>query len=292
MKGLAWDDKPDELNLLAVHFGNVGVELTTTASPDEFFTKLHLESWDFVLSDAFDESEGGGGETIATAREIIQHVKKKYPTMPVFILTNKLGEIDLSELELPGGIPVYSKLSSDALLARNIRDELERVGGLERRVALIYGHDEGTENASAFVSRWLEERGIPVDRVDAGTGRTTLIADLMNAFRPCRATIAICTPDDSLGAQGDALFQPRGNVLLEIGIAIGQCQTLEQLQRVIVIQQWDEGDPARSAQLPSDLGGMLTLRFNRVPTEDTVFSKLRTRLDALGFDLDDESGAT
>jgi predicted nucleotide-binding protein len=62
-------------------------------------------------------------------------------------------------------------------------------------------------------------------------------------------------------------------VILELGIALGTGRGLKSL---IILKQ-------ENAVMPSDLGGVVTLNFEKSPSE--IFEQLEQRLLALGVDL-------
>lgn len=95
----------------------------------------------------------------------------------------------------------------------------------------------------------------------------------------CGVIIALCTAEDQW--KRDNTTHPRQNVMLEIGLAIGLWRGPE---RCIIRQQWGSGVD-QQAVLPSDLGGLLTLRFETGVKE--CWNELRDRLKVLGAHTND-----
>jgi predicted nucleotide-binding protein len=85
----------------------------------------------------------------------------------------------------------------------------------------------------------------------------------------CAAVVAICSADDELGGAQAGKFQPRPNVLLEIGIAVGLWRGIE---RLVIVRQGE-------AQIPSDIAGVLRVEFKNEIDEvlDMLEEALRSK---------------
>ena len=87
------------------------------------------------------------------------------------------------------------------------------------------------------------------------------------------AIVAICTPDDAVfedvSSGKPSYFQPRQNVLLEIGMVLGSPRGVN---RLIVLQAWGN-TVEEQARFPSDLSGLLTLRVENGQIDWDDFQK-------------------
>jgi predicted nucleotide-binding protein len=102
--------------------------------------------------------------------------------------------------------------------------------------------------------------------------QTEILNGLLQRMNECSAFISICTPDDKAD---DGTYRPRQNVLLEMGMAMGLSRGL---QRLVPLQRWGP-EKQDQAVLPSDLGGIVALRFSKVENQ---LDALRSKLEGLG----------
>ena len=119
---------------------------------------------------------------------------------------------------------------------------------------MIYGHGKKASGFKDKVVHSLEQHGVEPILISPENVMSSISEGLVDAMRPCGAFVAICTPDDKVR---DDWYQPRQNVLLEIGIAMGLPKGFHRL----VILQRAGVKPEKQAKLPSDLGGAFTLQF-------------------------------
>src|SRR5579871_257029 len=274
MKALAWDNRPEDLEHLVRYLGNYGIRLEVKADQNTFLERLldREENWEFIVLDLVDEDDPGAEslplEQQAGYKLALKCVQKNYL---VFIVT-KLYRID--NITHPNSIVFKSKELPKPWLAEEIRQTLiERGLYVDRKkVFLIYGHDRRAEGTTGKVEAFLKQRGIDVEKITAGNTLDLLGRGLVQKMKDCAAFVAICTPDDEWE---NGICAPRGNVLLEIGIAMGLTHGIE---RLIILQKYGATSD-QQATLPSDSYGDLTLRFDmRV---ENVFDDLEQKLRML-----------
>lgn len=193
------------------------------------------------------------------------------PWFPIFILTKEPIE---STASLPRTAVVRHKDLPSAIAAY-IEEELKRRGVIfdKKRVFQIFSSGEHVTHQKVFEEQLRIWKRIP-DRIGAETLRTEILNGLIDRMNGCGAIVGICTPDDP---QGDGTYQPRQNVLLEVGMALGLARGLEKL---VLLQQWGDS-PKVQAKLPSDLGGVLTIRFAKSIRE--TFLSVDRRFEELGM---------
>jgi len=116
------------------------------------------------------------------------------------------------------------------------------------KILIIHGRNEGKwrELKDLLEARRLEVVVIE-EMADAGA---VLMDKCIKYASECCFAIALFTPDDMVKAGESSVFQPRPNVLFELGWFYGRFGP----NRVLILKQ--EG-----AGVPSDLGGVLTKNF-------------------------------
>jgi hypothetical protein len=275
MKALGWDDKPrDYFNRLKTSLGRLEITLEIEPSVDRFIERFHTEEWDLIVTDLVDESSSEGDENqtgLEIARRISVAAAAARKNLPVFIVTNYTDRLNPAAAGLGRNVIIKSKNLSAAWMAGEIRQDLEDRGLFvdHKRVFLIYGHDKQAPQSRDKVKQFLSDRQVEVSEITPGSLSINLLDGLLDRMRNCAAILALCTPDD----RTDESRLPRPNVLLEIGIAVGLANGP---QRLILLQH-------AQASLPTDLDGILTLRFNR--SVDEVLPDLEKRLKRLHVSL-------
>jgi predicted nucleotide-binding protein len=186
--------------------------------------------------------------------------------------------VDLRTLNVPDSVILKSKDERVSWLAEAIRAALtERGRYIERqKIFLIYGRDRTADGTTGLVQSHLESLGLTVCKGDVASFSNTIPHDLLKLMEPCAAFVAICTPDDPWEGGKRA---PRGNVLYEMGIAVGLQRGLE---RLIIVQKWGS-NAEEQAVLPSDFGGNVPIRFytsceNQFPILEERLKKLRVNI--------------
>ena len=279
IRGLAWDDKPEYMSLLKERLRIHGIELQVHKDRTEFEDEFTLGRWDFVLLDLF--SEAHGQTPVRVGPELARFVlsaKRDEPWYPIFLLTAQLQRLDASDFNLPPNVLVQYKGDS-AWVALYIKEQLIQRGVYVDRRKVFQIHCSAPETYDRYakkVKERLAQRHIKSEQINPGNLKTEIASGLLRKMNECSAIVAVCTPDDEWR---DGTFHPRGNVLLEIGMALGLSRGLN---RLIILQK--VGDEKKEhAKLPSDLGGVLTIPFKKAVSE--AFEAMETQLQEIGVDL-------
>jgi predicted nucleotide-binding protein len=277
MKALAWDDKPEYMNRLADYLKkHYKIDLVVEPDEDRFSDRYLESSWDFVVVDLMEERKSAVGDQdrvgLRLARAIADHPNGR--GLPIFMVTNFYDRLKLGELP-PNVIP-KSKSTQPGWMAGEIKQELVQRGVYvdHRKIFLIYGHDRNADGATSSVKSFLNNHGITVEKISGDSLHTEILNGLLQRMNECSAFVAICTPDDK---SEEGTYHPRQNVLLEIGIAMGLSRGL---QRLVPLQRWGP-EKEDQAVLPSDLGGVVPIRFLS-PKVENQFNALRSKLEDLG----------
>lgn len=282
MRALAWDDEPHlYLEPLKQHLEVYGIILEITSEPSEFLRRFRVESekWDFIVTDIF--SPDPPATPMDSPRVGLRIAKLGTQAgLPVFVITKHVDKAEALGL-LSGDVIVKSKSTYVEWTADEIHQELSRRGLIvdRRKVFLIYGRDGkamgAREKLDAFLKRDL---GLKVEGMSAVNLKTEIAQGLLSKMNGCAAFVALCTPDDPWD---DGTRHPRQNVMLEIGIALGLSRGLDRLS---ILQRIGPGQqPELNAQLPSDLHGIVTLRF--YDKIEDIFPDLKQRLRELGVEI-------
>ncbi|MEL7005670.1 MAG: TIR domain-containing protein, partial [Bacteroidota bacterium] len=123
-----------------------------------------------------------------------------------------------------------------------------------RKVFIIYGHGKQASGFKDKVIYNLKQHGVEPVLILPENVMRSISDGLVAAMKDCGAFVAICTPDDQIT---DSWYQPRQNVLIEIGIAMSLPRGF---QRLIILQR-SGVKPEKQAKLPNDLGGAFVLQF-------------------------------
>ena len=136
------------------------------------------------------------------------------------------------------------------------------------RVFIIHGHDEAKRRELAELLE--KEFGLnPVVMMDEPGQSRAFIEKFEALAHTCSAAIAILTPDNFVEDESGEHFQPRPNVLFELGWFIG----VRGRRRVVLVVK--EG-----TREPSDLYGVEQLRFQENVSEQLL--KLKKEIEAWG----------
>ncbi|MDX1967003.1 MAG: nucleotide-binding protein [Planctomycetaceae bacterium] len=266
------------MQYLAKHFSVFGVDLTYTDSFEEFFAKYHGGSWDFVVTDLFKkDSPVKGRDDPKTGTDIARALSK---ALPVYVITQHFNLVEPGKQGIPAEVVIKSKSTDPAWMASEIVDDLRRKGVFvdRRRVFLAYGHSRGWGGLRGQIEDFLRRQHLDVISVSEGNLQGELLDGLLRKMQDCSAFVALCTPDDCVESSDGKRYQPRANVLLEAGMVLGLPRGL---QRLVLLQGW-KADPTYQAHLPSDLGGVMTIRMSGEFHEHS--DKLLERLKELRVD--------
>jgi hypothetical protein len=283
MRALAWDDQPEKyMKDLVEELGPSGIEVTVCRLEREFRQEFQHpdKKWDFVITDLMTGDSGAISENDArTGVEIARRAVNS--GLPVFMVTQHFTRFDPSALGIPPEVVIRSKSTDPGWQAGDIIEELRRRGLFTnpKRVFLIFGHDRTAEGTSAAIEQHLRKQHARVEKVTPDTLFTEINHGLVGRMHDCRAILAVFTPDDKVEAGKETYYQPRPNVLYEIGIALGLARGLE---RLTIIEK-KGASPEQQVRMPSDLRGILPLRFEK--SVDEIFDRLDARLLELGVHL-------
>jgi predicted nucleotide-binding protein len=137
------------------------------------------------------------------------------------------------------------------------------------KIFIIHGHDE---------AKWRELEKLLFNefnlqtivlKEERGAGET-LIEKFEKFADACCYAFVMLTPDDFIKKGGKSYFQPRPNVLFELGWFYGRFGR----DRVCMLKRAD-------TEIPSDLAGILSIDFR--DNVDEGFRKIRTELQKLGI---------
>jgi len=275
MRALAWDDVPKHyMNDVKLYLSDWGIDLTITEKEEEFARRWNTEGpWDFVITDLVKAPPlpGGKSDPLVGAR-ISASING---AVPVFLVTEQIELLKSETLGLPGGVVIKSKSTLPVWFAKDIVENLKQKGVYVKRsrVFVIYGSDRLNPGLRSDVVGWLSRHGIQADIIDPTTLKDQLLTGLIDRMQEAAAFVAICTPDDAVFEDGSSrkpsYFQPRQNVLLEIGMVLGLPRGVN---RLIALQAW--GNTVEDqARFPSDLSGLLTLRVENGQVDWDGFQK-------------------
>ncbi len=279
MRALAWDDRPrDYMQDLRRRLGKFGIDLQIEADVGKFLEAYRSGGWQFIVTDLYlanwpAEGDLDSSHGVKVARDFSRDV-------PVYVVTGEYDRMTREQLKLPAGVVIKSKSTHPAWMAGEIVDDLKRRGLFyePRRVFLIYGHDRGWPGLREKVRLFLKDDELEVIEISGVNLRTEILAGLLDKMTDCAAFIALCTPDDRIDGV-PARYQPRQNVLMEIGMVLGLSRGLQRL----TILQGLRPDPQHQAQLPSDLAGVVTIRMEG--DFEHYCDQLRDRLIGLGVQM-------
>lgn len=279
IRGLVWDDDPEDFMVdLQTTMEIQGVELAIREYEQDFIQLMTQGSWDFVIIDLLDgRTNSTRGVDLART---VANIKKSDISYPIFLLTHDPGRMTK---ELYGMLPMNAVVRGKNDLfwtAQFIREELERRGVYVDRKRVFSIRSQNNPLIKRTIVQHFDEQldvyGLEMVTIQPGDLPSLILDGLVRKMNECGAILAICTADD-LQASGD--YFPRLDVLLEMGIALGLNRGSE---RLIVLQQWGATKDTQ-AVLPSDLGGVLTIRFKDRPSE--AFSDLESRLRAIRMEM-------
>ena len=263
MHGLAWDDDPSEYMTplaKAIRAIDESIVLQVTDREDAFVTQYAKKRPDFVITDLAEEDASGEPDMSVGVR-IAQ--KCAADELPVYVITNHYDVLTPAKLGLPEHVQIRSKATPPSWMAMAILDDLGKQGlrVSARRVFVIYGHDRATDGLSDSLIKFLQRRGLEVECIRGNNLDMEILDGLVSRMTGCSAVIAVCTPDDPIcdpAMSRIEKYQPRPNVLLEMGLAMGLSRGL---QRLIILQRW--GDQIeKMAELPSNFGGVIPIRIS------------------------------
>jgi Predicted nucleotide-binding protein containing TIR-like domain len=271
-EGLAWDDDPGYMKDLAQYLEQLEIRLEVVRTPNDFLSYFGTRAWSFVVLDLLDESESPPKKKgIDLAKNVAM---RSDPFFPIFLITGETAHLQPELFEaLPLNANVRYKIADTYPMAWMIRDEL-RLRGVytdPRKTFLVAPMERNRLSPEGLeIQRWLNERGQNITPLSQRMLNAEIIRTLQEEMAASKAVIVLCTADDPWP---DQTRHPRQNVILELGMALG---TGRGLRSLVILKQGN-------AVMPSDLGGVVTLNFDKSPSE--IFDQLEERLLTLGVDL-------
>lgn len=289
MRALAWDDDPNGyMSLLKKALMRTAkISLQIEHDIGRFMEVFKEQTWDFVVTDLVDESKLEGTPEALPGIDIAKRLADK---LPLYVITNFYDAFHPGKIGIPDSVVVKSKSMNASWMALDMVDDLDRRGLFvdAHRVFVIYGHDKSIDGLHQEVESFLLGHGLTVEWVKGGNLGNEILNGLLQKMNRCAAFIAICTPDDPIADLATtsikiAGYQPRQNVLFEMGVAMGLSRGLE---RLIVLKKGGR-KLSEKAKLPSDFGGVLTIRVS--DSFDKAIPQLVTRLKQLNVALIEEN---
>lgn len=256
-RALAWDDRPEEfLDSLKDKLQRRGIDVSITTQLEDFDELFDEgEAWDFLILDIIDNSSDPEHHSRAGER-LAARVRKVNSDIPIVFLTDDESIILNGEITTPGPVLQKPKSYPRGMLALDIFDFVKE--NLEpydfEKVFIIYGHGKKASGFKDKVIHNLKKHGVEPVLISPENVMSSISDGLVGTMKICGAFVAICTPDDKVG---ENWYQPRQNVLLEIGMAMALSNGFHRL----LILQRAGAEPETQAKLPSDLGGAFTLQF-------------------------------
>jgi hypothetical protein len=273
-EGLAWDDEPAYMDVLAENLGRLEIRMEVVRKSSDFQGRFDTGPWSFAVLDLLDESvKPISRRGIELARNVAR-ARATDPFFPIFVITGQAALLTPELFDsLPPNANVRYKIADPYPMALMIRDELRLRGAYTnpRKTFLVAPMLSNSPSAEAReIQTWLQEHGQDATPLGGRALDAEIIRTLLQEMAECRAIVILCTADD---AWPNGSRHPRQNVILELGMALGAGGGL---RRLIILKQ-------DATQLPTDLGGVLTLNFRNSPSE--VFKQLEDSLVELGVDL-------
>lgn len=276
VKGLAWDDKPEEyMYMLRKCLADLEIDLEVEDDHGVFLKKFNPGSYDFVVLDLFRDSGPRFSEVGKKLAARVHEGAHDKPWFPIFIMTGFLERLRPEHFDdLPTDVLLRYK-ADPVFVAMLIKEDLTRRGVfISRRKVFLIRHTDHPDGIA--VEEWLKAkpRSLGVEFVAPGTLATGITQGLRKKMNDCGGIVAVCTPDEKL-SEGE--WRTRPNIVLEIGMAMGLTRGLD---RLVIVKQM-------GVERPSNLGDILTLDYKQ--KADEVFPVLEQRLALIGVDLTGES---
>ncbi len=296
INGIAWDDQVGEdcsyieslREKLSIQHR---IDLKTCKEQAEFLREIETGRYQFAILDLVDNRTQTSKNPSRDQEDAGLRLLRKIPNdLPTYFVTGHPSRINVHEKHIPDDVIIKSKAAYAEYVAWDIYQDLVRRGVYieDHRVFLIWGRDRQAPGLRDKVESELKGNGMTVEMINSATVQHAIQDGLLKKMNRCVAFVALCTPDDCIAAQQleYSVYAPRPNVLFEMGMVLGLNRGFE---RLIVLQQWKDGDdydpkllPFR-ATLPSNMGGVVTIRFDG--NVEPVLPKLWDRLRELGADL-------
>ena len=256
-KALAWDDRPDNfLDDIKGRLQNQRVDVEITNQIEDFDAIFRENGpWDFLILDVIDNTSDPEYASRAGVR-LAANIRRANADIPIVFLTDDESIILSGEITTSDPILQRPKSYPKGMLILDILEFIRKT--LEpydyRKVFLIYGHGKKSSGFKDKVTHALTRCNVEPVLLSPEQVMDSISNGLVETMKLCGAFVAICTPDDKVG---EDWYQPRQNVLLEIGMAMALSNGFK---RLVILQRWGS-EPDSQAKLPSDLGGAFTIKF-------------------------------
>ncbi|MGE0145215.1 MAG: TIR domain-containing protein [Planctomycetota bacterium] len=222
--------------------------------------------------------------TWAEADELSSKYSRLFRTIPT--LTCPVSRIYIADPESPSprGAIVFYAASTDsvrlpAFKVDNFRqppwqayfeDALKKVSEASSNdVFILHGHNEAKWRELKEILLGLGARPIVLGQTQ-GYGSLSWLDRFIREAERCEFAIAVFTEDDWVKNSGKTYFQPRPNVLIELGFFISRLT----LSNIMILVKG-------SVKLPSDIEGIVYTSFNENVSE--VRSQIEAELRAAGI---------
>lgn len=268
MRALGWDDNPEEyFEQLKEHLQDLNIDLTIFDSEKECAGRLSKEpqNWDVLITDFLNESAPGDEQVGARLSKLA-----RAHDIPAYMITHHYNR---TEMNIGDEVVVKSKRTPAVYVANEIKRDLVQRGAFRKRdtVGILYGRNlQARRSLEKFLRSELK---LNVELVTENVPESSAITTtLKEKFHSCAAVIAICSGDDEIDdAELGTIFQPRQNVMLEMGLVLG---FNDGEQRLITIKE-------EKATIPSNVRGRLALTYSG--NIDEAFPALAERLQERGI---------
>ncbi|MBX7045962.1 MAG: nucleotide-binding protein [Ignavibacteria bacterium] len=149
------------------------------------------------------------------------------------------------------------------------RKDIEFMNPIGNKVFIVHGHGEAKlrELKEILIKDFKLEPIILNEQPDKGN---TLIEKFEEYGRICNFCFVLLTPDDEISKNNGKYFQPRPNVLFELGWFSGRFGR----NKVRILKQGE-------ISIPSDLNGIVTINFHDSISE--CFRKIKSDLEEAGI---------
>ena len=281
MRALAWDDEEHEesyMDGVASHLLKLAqIDVEVIHEYESFFPKFRNEGpWDIIITDLYKGDPDSTDSAEPIGYDIAGFVREHDLNIPIFIITNHIDKTLKRPISIPKPTSIKPKWTSPDWTAIDIFTDLINMGAYSDpdKVFLIRCTEDDKDGTADSVETYLEN--LVEDLIVLGPKeiKYEILNSLVQLMQACSAIVAVCTPDDFI--EEYSIYQPRQNVLFEMGVAVGLARGLSKL---IVLQKYGN-KPEKQAELPSDLRGVLSYRIAGPPK--SIFKDLLEHLKKCG----------
>lgn len=279
LRGLAWDDMPEDyLRPLVRRMKDkqFAYDIEITSERDVFIRRFHDDGpWDFVILDVEDTESVKGNPNTSAGIDLAYDIRKENRHIPIIFLTINTESLEHGKLRVSPPVFILGKHADYASIIMRFRNFLNSHDF--SRVFIIYGRDRTADGLRSSVIKKIKDMGATPEFIKPENVDSLLLKDLYARMKKSWAFVALCTPDDRVSEE---YYQPRQNVLFEMGLAVG---IMGSSDRLVVIQKYgNEAD--QKAELPTDLDGKLHIRYK--DNMDEAIARMINKLRNVGVRFD------